>query len=235
MKKRLFFIIMMLLLIPSIVYAKDNGEFKRISETTKYYKTIYYNYDIDSKKGDSETIEVSKEEYDTADVNGNNKGPGTSETAYKKLTTYISASGSRYLYETQMFWKNIPSVRSYDVIAIGFLANVSQYYCDNYGYCTTGTSYISKTSSSGCGAVFKLPSGSLSVLTSELSFIVDKNTSSTITYQAAYGDYAHATSNITSTQAQNYSIGTSGIVFDSSVIGYFDSMAPAMATWSGSW
>lgn len=251
MKKSLlfYFIIAFTLFVPKLVFAKaDNNNFIKVSENTKYYKTIINNdaniNNTNYNNSTTETIEITEEEYNSVNTNNNLiTGNGVTNTDYKKLTTEIYSNGSYYRYKATLNWKTMPSTRSYDVIGIGFLSNVaylgymnfSQYYCTTAGECRTITSYYSKTSSTGCGASFKLPEGSLNVLTQTFSFNVTKNTSSTINYQAAYGDYSHAISSVTSTQAQNYSIGTSGITFSSGVGSYYDNIMPAVATWSGSW
>ena len=110
----------------------------------------------------------------------------------------------------------------------------SQYYCLTNGSCNTLTTYYPYTSNSGVGATFKLPEGSLSVLKQTLYYDVAKNTASTITYQAAYGDYSHAIQNISLSNALDYYVNTSGIVFNN-YGSYFDSISPAVATWSGNW
>ena len=74
-------------------------------------------------------------------------GPGYTNTDYKSLTTTIYSNGSKYRYSATLNWKIFPSVRSYDVLAIGHLSNVkyssnlnfSQYYCTTGGGCRTLT------------------------------------------------------------------------------------------------
>lgn len=248
MKKVFLGIMAFALLIPQMTLAKENSDFvyEKLAETVKYYKTIEninQQFSMQSLNTLSETVEISKEEYDSIKSENGINGSGSTETTYKKLTTTISSNGSKYRYSATLNWKTFPSTRSYDVIAIGNLSNVkyssnlnfSQYYCTTSGACRTLTSYYSKISSSGAGAAFKLPTGNLSVLTQSISFDVEKNTSASIISQSAYGDYSHATSEVTSSQAQNYNIGTSGIVFTNGVGNYYDDIMPAIATWSGSW
>ena len=245
MKKIAFYLLLMVVLLPATVFAKEDNDMVLESQIVKYYKTTYNDNLSTNSVRDSNyyTEEVSEEEYLSAKDNNGIKGNGVVTTVYKKLTTSIYNSGNYYQYKAVLEWLNIPSVRSYDVIAIGHLSNVkyshginfSQYYCVNGGGCTTTGSYYSKTSNTGCGATFKLPEGNLSVLKQTFYYYVAKNTTATITYQAAYGDYSHATSNVTSSQGQNYTIGTSGIVFNGTTGNYYDNISPAVATWSGSW
>ncbi len=249
--KILFLVLTVGLLLPKLVYAEsDNTKFVKVSEKTKYYKTIIMDeHNTENKKNlinsnEAKTVEITEKEYNSVDDNSHNaKGPGVTNTDYKKLTTEIYSNGSYYRYKATLDWKTMPSTRSYDVIGIGNLTNVvylgnmsfSQYYCISGGSCHTTTSYYSKSSSTGSGAAFKLPTGNLSVMSQTFSFDVRKNTASTINYQAAYGDYSHAITSVTSTQAQNYSIGTSGIVFSGGIGSYYDNIMPAVATWNGSW
>ena len=132
------------LLMPGFVFAKENnelpndGEFVVVAETTKYYKTVT-TIDLDqfTSIGDmgnaltngisSVTYEVTEEEYNNAReedriVRGN---PAVVETTYKRRTSSISANGSYYRYKNVLNWKLIPSVRSYDIIAIGHLGDVT--------------------------------------------------------------------------------------------------------------
>lgn len=248
MKKTIILIgIISLLSIPKVAMAKESEvteRFNVISQQEKYYKTITSSNNQYNTSKKSSTIEISKEEYEAFNVAENQaRGNGQSETTYKKLTTSILSNGSRYRYKTELQWKNFPEVRSYDVIGIGHYSNVIYYsslnfnqtYCLTDGTCRTLTTYYPKTTSTGVGAAFKIPTGNLSKLTQTLYFDVVKNTNGTISSQAAYGDYSHATENVTTTQAQNYSIGTSGITFSSGVSNMYDSMPSAVATWNGTW
>lgn len=245
MKKIAFYLLLMVVLLPATVFAKEDNDMVLESQIVKYYKTTYNDNLSTNSVRDSNyyTEEVSEEEYLSAKDNNGIKRNGVVTTVYKKLTTSIYNSGNYYQYKAVLEWLNIPSVRSYDVIAIGHLSNVkyshginfSQYYCVKGGGCTTTGSYYSKNSNTGCGATFKLPEGNLSVLKQTFYYYVAKNTTASITYQAAYGDYSHATSNVTSSQGQNYTTGTSGIVFNGTTGNYYDNISPAVATWSGSW
>lgn len=252
--KRKILLLIGIMLIPNLVFAKEdnlNYDTNIISTSTKYYKTII-NYsnnvetnDIKSKINNTnyQTIEISKEEYDNSLSDISIKGTGTTETNYKKLTTTISTSNTRYRYKTELTWKTMPSTRSYDVIAIGNLSNVkyysnlyfSQYYCTTSGSCNTLTTYYPKSSNTGVGATFKLPEGNINVLKQTLYYDVQKNTVGTINYQAAYGDYAHSIQNVSLSDAQNYNINTSGITFNGNSGTNFDNISPAVATWNGSW
>lgn len=236
--------VLALTLFPKNTWAleeKDKEDYKIVAQTEKYYKTTTDLYNL-TREYNNTTSEISKEEYDSY-KEPVTRGNGTSETTYKKLTTSILSNGSRYRYQATLTWKNFPAVRSYDVIGIGHYSNVKydsnlnfyQTYCLSGGGCRTLTTYYPKTTSTGVGAVFKVPTGTLSSLNQTIYFDVTKNVNATINSQAAYGDYSHATETVNENQAQNYSIGTSGIIFSNGIGNYYDNIAPAMATWNGTW
>lgn len=258
MKKGLLALAALLVVIcPSIVNAeeKDFDENKNeiVAQGTKYYKTVtnYDNLSLYStnfnsvNKTSSYTVEVSEEEYNNASTDSviSTKGDGLSETTYKKLTSYISANGSYYQYKAILNWKTMPYVRSYDIIGIGMDSTVkvassvyfNQYYCMSGGSCYTSYTHTPKTGTYGAGTSFKLAEGSLSTLRATVYFNVSKAVTSTIYGLNIYGDYSHATSNISLENSQKYTMNTGGISLNSSISGYYDSMQSAQATWSGSW
>jgi len=242
MKKKVLIVLFVLLCIPITVLA-NNSSYELIAETTKYYRieTSIEN----NGKTNSIAYEISKEEYENADIVENVKGPGNVETTYKSMTTTITSYGNYYRYKNILSWKIIPSTRSYDIIGIGFLSTVKvhnntthfeQYYCYTNGGCNTTTTNYPQIFSNGAGTSFALPSGDLRVLKQTFYFDVEKNTNNTITSQSAYGDYSHATSSISLFNSTLYSVNSyGGIVLDSSITGYYDSIDEAEATWTGSW
>ena len=87
-------------------------------------------------------------------------------------------------------------------------------------------------------AVFPLvTSSSLTSLKQTLYFDVTKtNSNSTILYQYAYGDYSHATSTISTTNALNHEVlQSAGIVLDSSISSYYDSINVASVYYEATW
>lgn len=235
--------------LPTLVFATSDDEYEIVSENTKYYKTItYYNNNatlsVNNNSDNSETVEISKEEYDLAESNNVSiNGTMTIETTYKRMTSYILTNGSYYRYKNRTVWKSIPSLRGYDIIAVGFLPSVKvhgnpvflQEYCSGTS-CHTSTASYMQTFSMGAGATFKLASGTLSSLSVTFYFDVEKNTTATIIAQDAYSDYAHATSAVLLPTAMDYQVkGNAGIILGSSASSYYDSISVADATWSGSW
>ena len=233
-------ILVVLLLLPSFIYAEDI-----VAEEEKYYvTTTMIATPIESSTGItyiSNTEEITKEEYDSFDPEANPRT--TVETTYKKLTTTISkVNNSVYKYKAKLTWKNFPKVRSYDLIGIGFYGSVTplsssdfeEYYCTSGGSCHTLNGYYSYDGNNGVGAMFGLPSGSLSTLRITFSTnVVKKNSNSTIVEQRAAGDYAHATEYISYNHAKQYTVNQTGVhpTYSSS----YDSMPAAVATWTGTW
>lgn len=248
MKKLFLIITFIFLMVPNnIVKANEVDEsLVLVSQTEKYYKTMTYSNNQFSRSlnsVNSVTVEITKNEYDSIDVVNNINGDAGVETTYKKLTSQIYQNGSRYRYKAVLNWKNIPSNRSYDIMAIGYNGSVqrdngpyfSLYFCKTDGTCTTTTSHYPQTFSTGTGVSFKLPSGSLTTMTSTLYFDVVKTNNVTIYSQVAAADYSHATSNVTSSEAMNYSVSTNGITLGSGLASKYDAMNAAIATWNGTW
>lgn len=249
MKKRYFvYLLVSLFLLPTFVFASevdvDEG-FYIVSETTKYYKT---ETDLSNSRSrnSSVTYEITKKEYDSADISNLRSNPTTHETTYKRMTSYILTNGSYYRYKNVLSWKNMPSTRSYDIIGIGFLGSVkvlnnttyfNEYYCysDGSGCYSTTTNYP-QIFTYGAGTSFQLPSGDLSTLKQTFYFDVTKNITNTITVQHAYADYAHATSTISQANSKKYTVDQNiAIVLNNSISSYYDSMSIADAGWSGTW
>lgn len=236
--KKIFLVV--LLLLPSIIFAEDI-----VAEETKYYMTTtMINNPIESSSGItyiSQTEEITEEEYDSFDPEQTPRA--TVETTYKKLTTTISkVNSTTYKYKAKLTWKNFPKVRSYDLIGIGFYGSVTpaassffeEYYCTTGGTCNTLNGYYSYDGNNGVGAMFNLPSGSLSTLRITISTnVVKKNSGSTIIEQRAAGDYAHATEYVSYNHAKQYSVNQTGVhpTYSSS----YDSIPAAVATWTGTW
>lgn len=208
-----------------------------VAQNINYYKTIYNYLD-----GNSYSVEVTESEYE----NQGNISPLTvSETTYKRMVSTISRnSDNTFRFKVNLSWKIMPSTRSYDIIGIGFsnsriyissFVYVYQDYCYTNGNCTTtGAFYDMKELSTGGAAVIKLPTGSLSSLSSTLYYDVDKNTTETITQLLMYGDYAHATQNVNRAIYTNYTVNNSGIqLFEN--INYYDEIPYADQGWVGTW
>lgn len=205
-----------------------------ISQTTRYYKTVYPTY------GNSYTVEVTEAEYNNSDA----EILGIVNTAYKTIVSSIAQNGSKYRYNVSVAWKQMPSTHSYDIIGIGFNNYVyissSVYfnftYANSAGTYTTSTQYYNKkNTSTGGAAVYKIPDGTIKSLSANLYYDVSKNTSNTITSLSICGDYAHATSSVPVSNVSDYGIGIGGINLGTSISAYYDATPCAMEYASVNW
>lgn len=258
MNRILKFMFVIMLIIPFAVQAETDKEI--VGQTIKYIKTvsILNNSSVMREANMAEisslTTEVTKEEFDNAEpttepvapLNENARYTQT-ETTYKRLTTTIYKVGQYYEYETNLYWKNIPKVRSYDIISIGYYANVeledTSLVGFNNDYCLSATNCYSSAVGTdviqtyGTAVVFKLPTDSLISLEQTLDFIVKKAVSGTLTEQVAAGDYAHATKTVSqSTAVNNITPNSTGLFITPSIENtYYDTTPEAIATWYGTW
>ena len=207
-----------------------------VAKNNKYYKTLYTDL-----AGNSYSTEITENEYNNQSSMNTR---GTVTTEYKNMVTTMTKLTNTFRYKVTLAWRQMTSRRSYDIIGIGFNDNVyisspiyfSYSYCISNGDCTTSSQYYDRKSlSTGGSAVYKLPGSEAISLTAVLYYDVSKNTSSTITRLDMYGDYAHATSNVGSSQYTNYTINRYGLVLYDNVPNYYDDIATAQSTWGGTW
>ena len=208
---------------------------KLVAKDNKYYKTTYTDL-----SGNSYTTEITAEEYENQPTTS---ARGVVTTEYKEMISTISQNGNKFRYKVNLLWRNMPSRRSYDIIGIGFddpvFIDSSVYFnfhwCNSSGNCTTDASYYNKKkTSTGGAAVYDLPDNAAS-LSSTLYYDVSKNTSNTITNLIMYGDYAHATSNVSSNNIGDYDITRNGIELWSSIGTKYDAIPCAESYWHGTW
>lgn len=206
-----------------------------VAETKKYYKTIYTGLD-----GRESTVEITKKEYDNqGTINPRN----IVSTAYKEMVSTMSQNGDKYRFKVSVAWKQMPSVKSYDIIGIGFDDPVyinssvyfNYYWCNSSGDCTTASDYYNKKKlSTGGTAVYKFPSQAHS-LSATLWYDVSKNTTNTIPTLTMYGDYSHATTSVTASNTTNHNITYNGILLGGSIIGYYDEIPCSITAWGVNW
>lgn len=249
-------ILLLILLIPIFVSAEED-EGRIVASEEKYYKTvtILNNSSVLQRANLGEmssiTTEITKEEYDNAPVENNSNARTsddytdmTVETTYKKMKSTIREYYGAYRYKNVLTWKNIPSTRSYDIIAIGYYASVQpasdiffeQDYCTSSSSCYTTSSYYEYNGANGSAAMFYLPSGTLTSLEQSLRVDMEKtNSSVTLVSQVAAADYAHATSSISYSNAKKFTVNIGGIQLNDSIEDYYDTISVARATWEGEW
>ena len=193
-----------------------------LANNTKYYKTIVPMY------GMSYTVEITPFEYFN---HGDAQILDTLTTYYRQQVSTIAQNGTKYRYKMTTAWLNWPPEASYDIMAIGFDTAVyissnqvffTYTYADQQGQYTTSSVYYDKKKTSTGGSVVYLMPSNVTSLTSTIYFDVKKNVNYTLTYLTFCGDYAHATSNVTQTQAANHAISSGGIEHDPSVSPYYD-------------
>lgn len=212
-----------------------NADSTLVSKVGKYYKTIYTDLN-----GNSYSTEVTKEEYDNQSTINTR---GTYESEYKYIVTTLSQNGSMYRYKISISWEKMPSTRSYDIIGIGFdddvYINSSVYFnyhtCNSSGNCGTYSYYYDKkVTDSGATTLFDFPNDAIS-FSGAMWYDVAKNTSSTITSLAMYGDYSHATTNVSASAATNHDISYNGILLGSNIYGAYDAIPTIVSVWNGTW
>lgn len=243
MEKICLYVLICFLLIPSIVFAEDN---ELVSRNVKYYKTTYENdFNVALLSSDKNfTIEISEDEYNSIDASVDLMSSNTCQTDYKKMTASIYSSGSNYKYQVNLEWKNIPKVRSNDIIGIGYSSefvnivdgiSFFQNFCTSDG-CKTSIKHELINSSAGKSAVFSLPTSTLTYLSQELSFKVAKKSSSVINTQKISADYSHATKSISMANAKKHKVNyDNGIVLSKGISSHYDSIPVTKTIWTGSW
>jgi len=172
---------------------------------------------------------------------------GMSESVYRHIESYITYINDWTMrYKVNLDWLQIPSVRSWDIMAIGIEANKVQivsslvarqdWYTNNDSY--DSESYMEKYESTGGTVMFELPSGSITGLESYMYFNVGKKPGvGTISSLYAVGDYAHAISTISDEDDAIEYVSTSiaGIEVDTPYANSYDSMIEAVAAFFGTW
>ena len=200
-----------------------------VAQSNKYYKIVTPMY------GTSYVVEVTENEYLN---HPENSLLGYVTTVYINEISSISANGSKYRYKNTVGWLNIPTNKSYDVIAIGFTNSVyinsSVYFkyatMDSAGNWHNSTLYYDKkNTSTGGSAVYKIPS-ELYGLSAMIYFDVSKNTTDTLDHITMCGDYAHSFNTVTSSQAASHAVNSGGIDFDGSVYSLFNEIPCASET-----
>lgn len=225
----------------------------KLSYEKKFIETsIHY---INGTVVEIQEREITESEYNMTamTIQGNCTVPGADdcwETASKIVSIAawpVTGKCNTYRIQVDNVWKTgvMPTVRSYDVIAIRHSTSFNfgggigyQYYKQNgvnkevqYDP-VNGTN--TKKLSNGVGTSMNIVDDATSDL--HLMLLIEGSvTSNGIVYFG--GTYQHATSTVTLTQSQNYTISTSGLggvlAFNSSVIGKYDGMQGVSGSFYG--
>ena len=193
-------------------------------EQYDFYASLDYDNAI------SESIDIPVSDFPEEIAPEGNRGSSYS-TTYKTLSvTAIPIDSINYNVNLTLQWKQMPTIRSYDVIALRF-ANMAMSMGTQYGYQTYsgGNVYYSyngsnmKLLSNGFGISMNLVNNSISYLQCFISVVAAKASGAAI-----YGAYEHATTNTTLAKSKKYtlsSIGQGGVInFDSTVWNIYDDM-----------
>ena len=193
---------------------------------------FYASLDYDNAITQSIDIPISDYPTEISPIGDEMLDRGSSySTTYKTLSlSAIPAGGVNYAIALTLQWKYMPTIRSFDVIAIRFanmaMSNGSQYGYQSYtggsvGYSYNGTNM--KLLSNGFGISMNLVNNTISSLQCFIAVTAAKGTNAAI-----YGAYEHATVNTTLAKSKKYtlsSIGQGGVInFDSSVWNIYDDM-----------
>lgn len=213
---------------------------KIVKSDTKYIKEKYVNGKLNS------SIEITEEEYNNSsnvenscDIMPLNDDSDYFETTYKKFSADLLDYGRRFTLFSNVEWKKVPAVKSYDVFAF----RVKYFSYDAYSgqqlyYTDTGSDAIDYNSSSpgykglseGAGFSMNLKDGD-NITGYDLTVSVDLTVNTTV-YKAAevYVSYQHAQNDVTRAQSMDYTIDISGlgnvVLFNkSSIEARYDGMA----------
>ena len=232
MKKIIYIFIISFLILPTFAYAKTDEVYKTQNNITinkkvydklcniyskQYIETLTANEYKKIISNNLDDIEI-KEYSENLDL-----VPYGSSFSSNAKTIRIIKNG-RYI-TLLVTWKGVPTVKSYDVIAIRFSDSsldgsftFKQTYILNNSYVTSYDS-SNQIFSNGFGSSFKVGQGSNVELS--LTFMVSGN-------GTVYGSYQHASSTTTLSESKDYTIshlGYGGVIkFSDSVKEKYDAM-----------
>lgn len=204
-------------------FAHENvGPQTKISEETIYVETKSF---VNTRGEITSTEErlMTEEEYNS--VNPNTRadcGNLCWETTYKKLQVETSSmANGEFKLVTNLQWKKMPQVKSYDVIAFRWENKTSSFSLDDfYGvqiYRIDGTSVTidynknvvnAKTASNGVGISMNLADEAITPYDLAL---VAYGTIPSLGQVSFYHTYQHAQKNVNIGTSQNYTFGSGGL------------------------
>lgn len=197
----------------AIAFARD-GEIV----ISKYFATTYV-VDGTGKITETSNREVTEEEYNDSNIQPMANICDDSDgslgwciyTDYKELRMNVTAS-NRQVKVTNT-WKKMPTVRSFDVIAVRFREKVSitqatgtqTWSGGSQSYATNGTN--TKVGSNGAGISMNLYDGSTTSLKNEMIVRTGGSSADWFNYRINV-TYQHAQSSVTLAQSMNYAFAT---------------------------
>lgn len=233
---------------------QDNKDIEAtlISTNKRYYKIttimrngIHYRFSEEITKDEAE--EEQKQTQNPTRVSGNYYD-GLIGTSIIEVADYISNVSNTYMrYKADTTWLIPPTERYHDILAIGFESAKVKFgstivFREDWKTSNGTFSHTDICSpvyeTNGGSAVFELPTGSMAYIKAYIYFNVRKQTGvGTITSLTIGSEYAHATSNIsTSNILGHYSVNyINGVALDGTLAPYFVESGVATATFVGSW
>lgn len=221
-----------------------------VTDTQSIYVKQVTNY-INNIPRISEQELLTEEQYNNVEETNistyGNSGKSVWETTYKKIDIMLyTSSGTSYnVMLMDLEWKKMPSVRSFDVMAMlgkNFTFNSGTGYVNisykigvsNYeSTITSSNTNVYKNTGAGISFVVKLPTDSdLSAYNLSMTAV---GTVTNTSNSKVYGTYQHSQKNITQTQAMSHTYSTSGLggvltYSDSAITNSYDNMQGVVAT-----
>ncbi len=225
-------------------------------EEIKYIKTISY-YNKAGELIQSSNLEVTKEEFEKLDNNLYlpNAGSVSAEINGRILTIKVRSNGGETRIVTlNNKWKSIPSVKSFDVLAIRpggsnfYTKFIDGQYSGYQAYDNQLIAYNSTTGKDnfnfdfgtdneldgdeGIGLSQNIVNSTQTSLENEMTIYFARNVKGFL----VYGTYQHAVKDVTLTQSKKYDIHYSGfgsvVRFDSSIKSSYDASSGVQITYT---
>ena len=206
-------------------------DFDDVQKSTKYFKTEYNNV-----TGEVTNTEVTEAEFIAVNPDAISPQATVVETAYKRVQLALGATTSTTAFFTfSAFWKIMPAVRSFDVIAArlsGFTKiNGTQQGKQIYKLNGT-TSYVQysfngtniNNQSNGFGISMNLLDSNITSLECE----IDSSMTIDVPTPFIAASYQHAVQNVSLATSKSYTLTSGGlggvILFSGNIYNYYDGM-----------
>jgi len=178
--------------------------------------------------------------------NGIARATAYCQTAYKKMTSYITDLGGYYRYKVTLEWLQMPVKRSWDIIAIGYDPDVVQIgisstfhqsWCYSSGTCEGSYQGYYYSYDDAEMVVFDLPNGSsVTSMNSYLYYsVIPAENGDRSARLESYADYAHATSNLSNAPSSSELTFLNQIWFTGDYDSYYDDIQAIELTQPPNW